>query len=86
MLTYSKVLNNWTIRIKNTTKVGDHATSLPSTVTYGNYVNGNYVNGNYVVGENIKYSYDSMGNIVKVFENGVLTTRYEYDTLSRLTR
>ncbi|MBO5216087.1 MAG: RHS repeat protein, partial [Clostridia bacterium] len=48
-------------------KVGDHATSLPSTVTYGNYVNGNYV-----VGENIKYSYDSMGNIVKVFENGVL--------------
>lgn len=36
--------------------------------------------------ENVKYAYDGMGNITKVYENGELKIRYEYDALNRLVR
>ncbi|MBE6534412.1 MAG: hypothetical protein E7678_05550 [Ruminococcaceae bacterium] len=58
-------------------KFGDHATSLPSTVRFAK---------NGVFNESIQYKYDSMGNIIEVFENGRSTCRYEYDALGRLTR
>lgn len=41
---------------------------------------------NGVFNESIQYKYDSMGNIVEVFENGRTACRYEYDALGRLTR
>ena len=62
-------------------KVGDHATNMPSSVYYGMTTNGKYV-----IGENVKYSYDEMGNISKVFENGAMSVRYTYDALNRLVR
>ena len=58
-------------------KFGDHATNLPSNVRFA-------TNG--VFNESIQYKYDSMGNIVEVFENGRSACRYEYDALGRLTR
>ena len=36
--------------------------------------------------ERIAYGYDDNGNISEVTENGVLTARYEYDSLNRLVR
>ena len=36
--------------------------------------------------ERLKYFYDEMGNISKITENGIVTCRYEYDALGRLTR
>ena len=60
-------------------KVGDHTTSMPSTIRFGEVINNNYV-----IKDSIKYEYDNMGNIVKVIENGNLSTRYEYDALGRL--
>ena len=62
-------------------KVGDHATNIPASVYYGMTKNGKYV-----IGENVKYSYDEMGNISKVFENGTMTVQYTYDALNRLVR
>ena len=58
-------------------KFGDHATNLPSTVRFAN---------NGVFKESMQYRYDSMGNIIEVFENGRSACRYEYDALGRLTR
>ena len=58
-------------------KFGDHATNLPSTIRFATYG---------VFNESIQYKYDSMGNIVEVFENGRTACRYEYDALGRLTR
>ena len=58
-------------------KFGDHATSLPSNVRFA---------ANGVFNESIQYKYDSMGNIIEVFENGRSACRYEYDALGRLTR
>ena len=58
-------------------KFGDHATSLPSNVRFAT---------NCVFNESIQYKYDSMGNIIEIFENGRSTCRYEYDSLGRLTR
>ena len=58
-------------------KFGDHATNLPSNVRFA-------TNG--VFNESIQYRYDSMGNIVEIFENGRSACRYEYDALGRLTR
>ena len=62
-------------------KVGDHATNMPASVYYGMTTDGKYV-----IGENVKYSYDEMGNISKVFENGTMSVRYTYDALNRLVR
>ena len=58
-------------------KFGDHATNMPSTVRFAE---------NGVFNESIQYKYDSMGNIVEIFENGRSVCRYEYDALGRLTR
>ena len=58
-------------------KFGDHATNLPSTVRFAS---------NGVFKESMQYKYDSMGNIVEIFENGRSACRYEYDALGRLTR
>ena len=58
-------------------KFGDHATNLPSTVRFAS---------NGVFKESMQYKYDSMGNIVEIFENGRSVCRYEYDALGRLTR
>lgn len=58
-------------------KVGDHATAMPSTVWFGN---GNGIK------ENIKYSYDSRGNICKITENGHVFAKYSYDTPGRIVR
>ena len=57
-------------------KQGDHATMLPSVVQLN-------AKGRQ---DRIKYFYDAMGNIVKITENGLLSARYEYDALGRLTR
>ncbi len=58
-------------------KFGDHATNLPSTIRFG-------VDGK--IDDNLQYKYDSMGNIIKVTENGRQIRRYEYDALGRLIR
>ena len=58
-------------------KFGDHTTNIPSNIRFA-------TNG--VFNESIQYRYDSMGNIVEVFENGRSVCRYEYDALGRLTR
>ena len=55
-------------------KFGDHATNMPSNVRFA-------TNG--VFNESIQYKYDSMGNIIEVFENGRTACRYEYDAPSR---
>ena len=62
-------------------KHGDHATDMPSAVYFGAKTAGMYA-----LNEHVKYAYDERGNIQKVFENGVLVARYEYDTLNRLVR
>lgn len=62
-------------------KVGDHATNMPSCVYFGGKNNGKYV-----IRDNVKYEYDRNGNICKIFENGALAVRYEYDSIDRLTR
>ena len=62
-------------------KVGDHATNMPSAVYFGNTQSGTYV-----IRDNVKYEYDKSGNICKIFENGALAVRYEYDSIDRLTR
>ena len=58
-------------------KVGDHATNMPASVWFAS---GNSVD------ENIKYRYDSCGNICEITENGHLVARYKYDSLNRLIR
>lgn len=50
---------------------------MPSTVRFAS---------NGVFKESMQYRYDSMGNIIEVFENGRSACRYEYDALGRLTR
>ena len=62
-------------------KHGDHATDMPSAVYFGAKTAGMYA-----LNEHVKYAYDERGNIQKVFENGALVARYEYDTLNRLVR
>ena len=57
-------------------KHGDHTTSLPAVMKFKT------AQGE----ERIKYSYDAMGNIVKISEDGIVASRYEYDALGRLTR
>ena len=54
-------------------KKGSHATNIPLSIEFADK-------------SKISYRYDNMGNIIKVFENGVLTVEYEYDKLGRLTR
>lgn len=60
-------------------KFGDHATSLPSAMRFGNKENGNFVLKN-----SLKYKYDCMGNIVEACDNGIPVSSYEYDFLGRI--
>jgi len=60
-------------------KFGDHATSLPSAMRFGNKENGNYV-----LKDSLKYKYDCMGNIVDACENGIPVSSYEYNFLGRI--
>ena len=62
-------------------KYGDHATNRISTIRYGNRKGGKYV-----IGDGIKYEYDRMGNISKVYENGTMLASYTYDGVNRLIR
>ncbi len=62
-------------------KIGDHATNMPVSLKFGNYKNDTYV-----VSDSIKYTYDNMGNVNKIYENGKLVVRYTYDALNRLIR
>ena len=62
-------------------KYGDHATNRISTIRYGNRKGGKYV-----IGDGIKYEYDRMGNISKVYENGAMLASYTYDGVNRLIR
>lgn len=62
-------------------KVGDHTTNMPSTIRFGNKINDQFV-----LRDSVKYAYDEMGNIAKVYENGKLVVTYEYDKLNRLVR
>lgn len=62
-------------------KVGDHATNMPASMYYGDRNTGAYG-----MTENVRYAYDGMGNITKVYENGKMKIRYEYDALNRLVR
>ena len=62
-------------------KVGDHATSMPSSVYFGKK-KGEILS----IAENIKYKYDNMGNICRIDENGEPVVWYKYDALNRLVR
>lgn len=62
-------------------KVGDHATNMPSAVYFGQKQGEDFE-----IRDNVKYEYDKSGNICKIFENGALAVRYEYDSIDRLTR
>ena len=57
-------------------KYGDHATMRPSAITLSSPSDS----------KRLKYSYDEMGNIERIYEDGALSSRYEYDALGRLTR
>ena len=56
-------------------KVGDHATNLINTV---------YKLNDGVTKDKITYTYDAMGNIISVNENGRQKYKYNYDKLGRL--
>ncbi len=58
-------------------KVGDHATNLINTITYYR---------NYALDSKLIYTYDGMGNIVSVNEDGKQVKKYEYDKLCRLIK
>ncbi len=47
-------------------------TTFPESITNGN--------------STLKYTYDAVGNIEKIYENGILKASYVYDGLNRLTR
>ena len=58
-------------------KTGDHATNRINSIAYLK---------NEVTDGKINYTYDSMGNIISISENGKKKTKYEYDLLGRLTK
>ena len=62
-------------------KVGDHATNMPTTIRFGNKFGDKFA-----LVDSLRYAYDKMGNIEKVYENGELAIRYQYDALNRLIR
>lgn len=62
-------------------KVGDHTTHMPASIYFGSVKNDNFV-----LSEHLKYAYDEMGNISKVYENGDIVAQYAYDKLNRLIR
>ena len=54
-------------------KKGSHATNIPVKIIFKD-------------GSYISYKYDNMGNIVRIYENGIIAIEYEYDKLGRLVR
>ena len=58
-------------------KHGDHATSLPVSVRYAS---------GGVWTDQLRYTYDEMGNISAIYEDDLLSVRYAYDSLNRLVR
>ena len=54
-------------------KNGSNSSNIPSSIYYND-------------GEYYKYSYDNMGNVNRVFKNGILINRYSYDCLGRIIR
>ena len=76
-----KKLNNIIKEKINYYKVGDHATNLPSVLRFDRLSGGGVIET-----ESIRYAYDSMGNITKVYQDGELAIRYTYDSLNRLVR
>ena len=62
-------------------KVGDHATNQISTIRYGARKGETLI-----LRDSVRYAYDGMGNITKVYENGEQTVSYEYDGIGRLKR
>ncbi len=58
-------------------KCGDHATNRINTLYFGK---------NGVTDRKLTYTYDGMGNIISVNENGKQIVKYEYDKLSRLVK
>ena len=62
-------------------KVGDHATNQISTIRYGEKKGDGLM-----LRDSVRYAYDKMGNIAKVYENGDQEITYEYDGIGRLTR
>ncbi|MBR2339565.1 MAG: RHS repeat-associated core domain-containing protein, partial [Clostridia bacterium] len=62
-------------------KHGDRTSDMISTIRYGGMKNGNPC-----IGDGIKYHYDCMGNIDRIYENGILTASYGYDFLGRIVR
>ena len=62
-------------------KHGDRTSDMISTIRYGSVKNGNPC-----IGDGIKYHYDCMGNIDRIYENGILTASYSYDFLGRIIR
>ena len=56
-------------------------TNKPSSVYFGKKSGDNFP-----ITENIKYKYDSMGNISRIEENGEPVVWYKYDALNRLVR
>ncbi len=58
-------------------KKGENTSDLVSSIWYG-------ANGE--MKDSLKFAYDQSGNITKVYENGILIARYEYDELSRIVR
>lgn len=57
-------------------KYGDYATMRPSVLELMSSTDTH----------RFKYTYDESGNIERIYENGILSVRYEYDSLGRLTR
>jgi len=62
-------------------KVGDHATNQISTIRYGEKKGDGLM-----LRDSVRYAYDKMGNIAKIYENGDQEITYEYDGIGRLTR
>ena len=64
-------------KVRNFQKVGDHTTDRVVALYY-------LKNG--VSDTKFTYTYDNMGNVISISENGVQKSKYEYDLLNRLVK
>lgn len=55
-------------------RLGDHATNMPASIYFGEVSASSCV-----IKKSLKYAYDKMGNIEKIYKNGELSVRYTYD-------
>ena len=55
-------------------RLGDHATNMPASIYFGEIYNSPCA-----IKKSLKYAYDKMGNIEKIYKNGELSVRYTYD-------